>query len=202
MTKCYGGRHGPRTQNSTSTVSATTASVVSNTVALTQPYLRRIIELYRSPYIQLSGHISSHLTLLLRLRLYSTSIPELAPQLCSAQLPTMSTRGQFNTKSPTIKRIRMSLPPIPKILNISIHPPNSLSLSLHSKRSLRTRPLPLPRLPRRPPRNQPLRMALHAPRASCSLPLRHRHLPRPHHSSSNIPFASSFIPLFDSDRTV
>jgi hypothetical protein len=102
-----------------------------------------------------------------------------------------ATPSKFNSKSPTIRRIRTPAPlPFhltPTTATNSLVPP-------HSPRSPRTNHHPLAGLPRGPARNRPLRMALHAPRPA-QIPLRGRHLPRPHRAAADLPLAPPVLPL-------
>src|SRR5579862_7412300 len=101
-----------------------------------------------------------------------------------------STRGQFNTKSPTIRRIRELSTLLPGIAP-HLHKPR---LTRCSPRSLRARHVPFPRLPCRAARNQPLRMALHAPWAALHA-LLIRALPRTHHPPADLPPPAAVLPL-------
>ncbi|KAI9857142.1 MAG: hypothetical protein M1830_006383, partial [Pleopsidium flavum] len=63
------------------------------------------------------------------------------------------------------------------------------------QRSLRTIQQPVPRTSSNPPRRQSFRMAFHTPRAAFPLPLRQRHLPRPHHPPTHLSPPPSLLPL-------
>lgn len=85
----------------------------------------------------------------------------------------------------------------------AFHPslPNSTDSPPRSPRSRRTRLRPIPRLPCRPTRNKPLRMALHGARTSRDA-IRPGDLPRAHQPPSHIPDAAAFLPLPEPQRTV
>lgn len=98
---------------------------------------------------------------------------------------------KFNSKSPTIRRIR-------KFLH---HPPPSLldsrtdTRSTHrSPRSPRNIRFALTRLHSHSARIRPLRMALYPPRPP-QFSLRRRHLPRSHRSPTSLPTTPSILPL-------
>lgn len=126
----------------------------------------------------------------------------------------MSRGGQFNSKSPTIKRIRTSLalPTICNSIRIQL-----LTILYHSPRSLRTLHYPFTRLHRHTSRRQSLRMALHPPRPA-RLPhhshipdtrrvwitrgqrsLPRRYLPRPHSLTAYISSPTPKLPLPDTE---
>jgi hypothetical protein len=105
----------------------------------------------------------------------------------------MSTRGQFNTKNPTIKRIcKLASFPSPPPPQPNLQPSQ---LTSSSKRSLGAVHLALIRLPCRAPRDEPLRMALHHTRPPGTLGIRWWPLPWPYHPTSPISAPSSGFPL-------
>jgi hypothetical protein len=114
------------------------------------------------------------------------------PSIYHNAISTMAS-PKFNSKSPTIKRIRkLSSQPC-----LSFGCPQLTLFPTHSKRSLRASHLPIPRLPRQSRlRLRPLRLALHLARTSRNS-LHFRHLPRPHRSPSHIPPPPSIFPLLD-----
>jgi hypothetical protein len=92
---------------------------------------------------------------------------------------------KFNSKSPTIKRIRKPL--LPAFNSTNTHTP--------SPRSFRTLQLSICRLPSSSSlRCRPLRLALHNPRAS-QLLVWQGDLPRPNRLTSNLPPAPTVLSL-------
>jgi hypothetical protein len=97
----------------------------------------------------------------------------------------MSTRGQFNTKNPTIKRICIQLSMVM----------GDTELMCRSKGSLGTLCITLRRLPCRASRNQSLRVALHHPRPARAIAVRRWHLPRSHSPSIHVSSPPTILPL-------